>query len=975
MKNIPLVFTIFVGALLASSPSGPAGAEGYRTLSTAPDGTVPNGINYQGRLEKDGTPVTGTKAMEFRLYDAATGGTALWESGAQSVQVTQGLFGVGLDIPVSALYGGAQKYLEMEVGGVTLSPREPLRSVPYAKIAETVEGTLEISTGGLKVSTLVGDTLFVSSETGQVGIGTASPEARLHVSSASATASDTVFQVSSGTAAGQDILAVKGDGKVGLWTTSPAGTLHIANVPDSTVALRISGSQTVDINMGGGGSTVMTLGGTYPIQFHSNSPSYFGYRLGINETVPGANLEVTKRGTDDLLNLTDSSDGDLMTVTSAGEVGIGTTAPSGLLHVVGGDVYIGDASASDPSGQEDLFIKGNLVVDGQVIQQGTVLTELAIATATVSGELFKVAEGTFTVLSNGNVGIGTTLPKAALHIGSRTTLRSVNDNTWLANNVYHDGSNPRYIETAAAALYNPATDGSHKFYFAASGTADTVVTLTEILKLDSAGATFNDGSADLDFRVESDNDTHAFFVQGSDGHVGVGDSGPSSALDLKAGSGDPYAVQISSNDDTSLLVVEHGGNVGVGTASPSESLHVYDAGTNDAIRIMAENADTGTAASSRLVLKTQDSQGEVSAYPSNSVLGGNWADRLGVFSNSGDAGVSIAALDASGDIRIFSGGEIERVRVTATGNVGIGTVVPEGRLHVVGTSATDPYLFVTSHTGSGFGLVVSTTGNVGIGTETPRQLVHVHEASGGNSRIHLTNTDTGSGSSDGIDMGLDASDNFILGIYEASDMQFFTNGLGTPDMVITSGGNVGVSSTNPSGLFTVGDGLLLVESAGRVGIGDTGPSSALDLKAVSGDEYAVRISSSDDTALMIVEHGGRVGIGDAAPGSALDLKAVSGDEYAVRISSSDDTALMVVEHGGNVSVNGTLAATDITITGPGIRCADLALTPGQSGDVACAASAEACVVVSDYGSPSSINVSCATVSAPPYVARCCRLRP
>jgi hypothetical protein len=44
------------------------------------------------------------------------------------------------------------------------------------------------------------------------------------------------------------------------------------------------------------------------------------------------------------------------------------------------------------------------------------------------------------------------------------------------------------------------------------------------------GAVFNEASADVDFRVESDNDANALFVQGSDGYVGIGTSGPAAKL-------------------------------------------------------------------------------------------------------------------------------------------------------------------------------------------------------------------------------------------------------------------------------------------------------------------------------------------------------------------------------------------------------------------------------------------------------------
>ena len=49
------------------------------------------------------------------------------------------------------------------------------------------------------------------------------------------------------------------------------------------------------------------------------------------------------------------------------------------------------------------------------------------------------------------------------------------------------------------------------------------------------GAVFNESGADVDFRVESDTNTHALFVQGSDGAVGINNSTPTVALDVTTG--------------------------------------------------------------------------------------------------------------------------------------------------------------------------------------------------------------------------------------------------------------------------------------------------------------------------------------------------------------------------------------------------------------------------------------------------------
>ena len=51
---------------------------------------------------------------------------------------------------------------------------------------------------------------------------------------------------------------------------------------------------------------------------------------------------------------------------------------------------------------------------------------------------------------------------------------------------------------------------------------DGGIAATGDISLDGGNFVFNESSADKDFRVESDNSTHAFFVEGSDGGIGIG---------------------------------------------------------------------------------------------------------------------------------------------------------------------------------------------------------------------------------------------------------------------------------------------------------------------------------------------------------------------------------------------------------------------------------------------------------------------
>jgi len=131
---------LLVTALIATAQ---VWAKPLTSPASAP-GPSATSVNYQGRLaDSGGTPLDGTYGMTFALYDASTGGSLIWgpESHA-AVPVSEGLFSVGLGsqtsggIPTSAWNG--DRYLEITVGGETLSPRELIRSVPIAGMALTV---------------------------------------------------------------------------------------------------------------------------------------------------------------------------------------------------------------------------------------------------------------------------------------------------------------------------------------------------------------------------------------------------------------------------------------------------------------------------------------------------------------------------------------------------------------------------------------------------------------------------------------------------------------------------------------------------------------------------------------------------------------------------------------------------------------------------------------------------------------------
>lgn len=92
-------------------------------------------ITYQGQLRQAGEPFTGNANLEFRLFDALSGGSQVGSSQTRlNWPVEDGLFQVELDFGVAA-FTEQVRYLEVRVDGAPLSPRQAIRPSPMAVFA------------------------------------------------------------------------------------------------------------------------------------------------------------------------------------------------------------------------------------------------------------------------------------------------------------------------------------------------------------------------------------------------------------------------------------------------------------------------------------------------------------------------------------------------------------------------------------------------------------------------------------------------------------------------------------------------------------------------------------------------------------------------------------------------------------------------------------------------------------------------
>ena len=104
------------------------------------DGNVPKHLSYQGLLTKaNGKGVQdGTYQIIFRLYPEIDSDTPFWEE-AQDVDIDDGIISVTLGKTVTIDAIPSEAYLEIEIEGTTLSPRQEMTSVFYAMVSDTAK--------------------------------------------------------------------------------------------------------------------------------------------------------------------------------------------------------------------------------------------------------------------------------------------------------------------------------------------------------------------------------------------------------------------------------------------------------------------------------------------------------------------------------------------------------------------------------------------------------------------------------------------------------------------------------------------------------------------------------------------------------------------------------------------------------------------------------------------------------------------
>src|SRR3989339_579407 len=505
---------------------------------------------------------------------------------AETVEIGDMYMGTNGEMIISTVGGsGGQAFIDLRSEddnyGLILRQSNGTGISPYANFYVTDAATDYLN---IVVNVAQGTKGLVIDENENVGIGTTTPQQKLHVNgnilangtinattdlciqggaclstvSSSAggwtkTGTSNYVPLWNGTSSINNSNIYQGaSGNIGIGTTGPTSKLGVKDTATDgalTSTLRLwqegSGSGTgasIDLGFADNSLSSASIGGFY---------DGAGRGLSFNTALSGVALS------------------EKMRITSAGYVGIGTTTPQQKLHVNGSILANGTINATT-----DLCIQGGACLSSVSASAGgwtKTGTQVALTTATDNVSIGST--DFFVDNSKGYVGIGTTSPKSLLHVNGGI-IEAGDTTSTLGSTILvgaYNGPTNDYVNTIGGHYSSGGTvigfaikplSGSAGY----ASSADNVAWKRAAINLDNTGIHFLANSTSTTIAPGSAVNLNEFMTVLNTGNVGIGTSTPTKKFEVNGTAG---AFNVDPNNAGGPLLNTTSGNVTITSAGGS----------------------------------------------------------------------------------------------------------------------------------------------------------------------------------------------------------------------------------------------------------------------------------------------------------------------------------------------------------------------------------------------------------------------